>query len=287
MDNAIINNDVKPLVQKPSLKNKIFRWVKVMLLLYGIIGIVLYYLQEYFLFHPEKLPRTFQYQFDDPFTELNIPFNETDTMNMVKFFPKDSLRKGVVLYYHGNKQNIDRYAKFVNQFTRHGYEVWMEDYPGFGKSTGIRTEKKLYQQAMEVYKMAANKYKSDSIIIYGKSFGTGIAAYVASQTYCKQLILETPYYSIPDLFGSYAFIYPTERMATYKIPANKYLQVVKYPITIFHGTDDGVIPYRCAAKLKNVLKRSDEFITIEKGTHHNLADFNLYKNKLDSILQLR
>jgi alpha-beta hydrolase superfamily lysophospholipase len=262
-------------------------WLKIIIILYCAIGIALYYLQEYFLFHPEKLSRTYSYTFDESFTELNIPFNETDTMNMVKFFPKDSIRKGVVLYYHGNKQNIGRYAKFVSQFTKHGYEVWMEDYPGFGKSTGIRTEKKLYQQAMEVYKMAAGKYKSDSIILYGKSFGTGIAAYVASKTNCKQIILETPYYSIPNLFGCYAFIYPTERMSTYKIPANEYLQDVKYPITIFHGSDDGVIPYRCAAKLKNVLKPTDEFITIEKGTHHNLAEFNLYKNKLDSILQLR
>ena len=58
------------------------------------------------------------------------------------------------------------------------------------------------------------------------------------------------------------------------------------PITIFHGTDDGVIPYRCAKKLKEVLKSSDEFITIEKGLHNNLTDFPLYHQKLDSLLDL-
>ena len=176
------------------MKRKIiFRWIKVIVLLYSIIGLALYYLQEKFLFHPVKLAADYTYRFDGPFEELNIPFNETDTMNLVKFFPKDSVRKGVVLYYHGNKENIGRYAKFVNNFTKHGYEVWMEDYPGFGKSTGERTEKKLYQQAMAVYTMAAGKYGKDSIIVYGKSFGTGIAAYVAANTKCKRLILETPY----------------------------------------------------------------------------------------------
>ncbi len=265
----------------------IFRWIKIIVLLYSIIGIALFYLQEKFLFHPEKLAADHVFKFDIPFQEINIPFNEVDTMSMVKFFPKDSVRRGVVLYFHGNKQNIERYAKFVTGFTQYGYEVWMEDYPGFGKSTGERTEKKMYQQALVIQKMALSKYGTDSIILYGKSFGTGIAAYVASKTNCKQLILETPYYSIPDLFGCYAFIYPTERMSTYKIPTNKYLQDVTCPITIFHGTDDGVIPYRCAAKLKTVLKPADEFITVEEGTHHNLATFNLYKTKLDSLLNLR
>ena len=269
------------------MNKMILRWVKVIALLYCVIGIAFFYLQDYFLFHPTALARNYQYKFDSPFAEVDIPINKTDTLNMVKFFPADSKRRGVVIYFHGNRENIKRYVRFVPDFTNHGYEVWMMDYPGFGKTVGERNEKILYQQAEQVYKMAATKYMKDSIIIYGKSFGTGIAAYLASVKDCKQLILETPYYSIPDLFGCYAFIYPTTRMANYKIPTNEYLQEVKAPITIFHGTGDGVIPYRCAAKLKAVLKPSDQFITIEKGTHHDLNKYPLFQQKLDSLLQLR
>lgn len=270
------------------MKQKIiFRWVKVIIILYCSIGIALYYLQEKFLFHPEKLSGAYVYDFKVPFEELNIPFNNTDTINMIKFFPADSLRRGVVLYFHGNKENVERYSKFAGSFTKHGYEVWMEDYPGFGKSVGERSEKKMYSQALQIRKMAASRFGNDSIIVYGKSFGTGIAAYVAAESDNKRLVLETPYYSIPALFGCYAPIYPTGYMSTYKLPVYKFLQDVKYPVSIFHGTDDGVIPYRCAARLKNVLKPADEFITIEKGTHQNLNDFDLYKRKLDSLLNLR
>ena len=281
-----MNNTAETNQPKKPFKKKLFRWIKAVIIIYCSIGIALYYLQENFLFHPEQLAKDYTYQFDTPFEEVNIAFNEKDTMNLVKFFPKDTVRKGVVLYFHGNRENIGRYAKFTDVFLRHGYEVWMEDYPGYGKSTGRRTEKKLYQQAMEVYKMAAGKYHNDSIILYGKSFGTGMASYVASQTNCKELILETPYYSIPALFSCYAPIYPTQRMSIYKIPVNEYLQQVKYPVTIFHGTGDGVIPYRCAKKLKTVLKAADEFVTIEDGTHHNLYGFDVYQKKMDSLLNL-
>jgi pimeloyl-ACP methyl ester carboxylesterase len=77
-----------------------------------------------------------------------------------------------------------------------------------------------------------------------------------------------------------------QRMSKYKIPTYQYLEDVKVPITIFHGTNDGVIPYSCAVKLKEVLKPTDQFITIEKGSHNDLNDFSLYHQKLDSLLKL-
>ncbi|MEO6542179.1 MAG: hypothetical protein ABIN74_14345, partial [Ferruginibacter sp.] len=146
---------------------------------------------------------------------------------------------------------------------------------------------KMYEQGLQVQKMAAAIYGKDSIIIYGKSLGTGIAAYVASESNNRRLILETPYYSIPSLFSCYAPIYPTGKMSIYKIPVNEYLQDVNYPVSIFHGTEDALIPYHNAARLKKVIKATDEFITIEKGKHNNLADFELYKHKLDSLLKLQ
>jgi uncharacterized protein len=265
-------------------KKILLRWVKVLALLYASIGVALYYLQDYILFHPTVIERNVPWKFDIPFEEADLAVNETDSINFVKFFPAGAVTKGIVLYFHGNKQNIGRYAKFAANFTQKGYEVWMEDYPGFGKSIGPRTEKILYQQAEQLYKLALSKYSKDSIIVYGKSFGTGIAAYLACVKPVQQLILETPYFSIPDLFGCYAPIYPSERMSRYKIPTHEYVQETKCRVTIFHGTEDGVIPYRCAKKLKGVLKKGDEFITIENGTHHNLNDFALFHQKLDSLL---
>ena len=267
-------------------KKKIFRWIKITVLLYCSSGIALYYLQEYFLFHPTTLAPDYTFSFSAPFEEINMPINATTNISMVKFFSTDTITKGVVLYFHGNKQNINRYAKFVNSFTKNGYEVWMPDYPSFGKSTGKITENNLYKVGEQVYKMANAKFKPDSIIIYGKSLGTGIAAYVASFYPSKKLILETPYFSIPSLFSSWIPIYPHQRSSTYKLPTGEYLQNVTAPITIFHGTNDWIIPYRNAAKLKPILKKEDEFITIEGGNHQNLFAYDLYQKKLDSLLKL-
>ncbi|MEO6812288.1 MAG: alpha/beta fold hydrolase [Ginsengibacter sp.] len=271
---------------KVSTKRKILRWATGITFFYCSIGIALFYLQEKFLFHPRLLSEDFIFRFDIPFKEVKIPMNNTDTIDMIQFFPKDSIIKGVVLYFHGNTGNVNRYAKYVSNFTDNGYEVWMPDYPGFGKTTGKLTEKMMYKEATAVYKLADSKFAPDSIIVYGKSLGSGVASYIAAKQKCKRLILETPYYSIPSLFSSYAPIYPTNRMSHFKFPVGDYLKEVDIPITIFHGTSDKVIFYSNAAKLKKVLKPGDEFINIIDGGHNNLNDFALFHEKLDSILKL-
>jgi len=271
---------------KVSRGRKIYRMAIVVTLIYCSIGIALYHLQEKLLFHPESLSKDFQFKFDIPFKEVNIAMNKIDTLNLIQFFPQDAAPKGVVIYFHGNKGNVTRFAKYATNFTKNGFEVWMPDYPTYGKTTGKLTEETMYAQAKEAYKLAHSKFSADRIFVYGRSLGSGVAAYVAAKEDCAGLILETPYYSISDLFSSYAPIYPTNRMSHFKFPVWEYLKEVKEPITIFHGTSDQTIPYREAAKLKKVLKPGDEFITIENGTHNNLNDFSLYHKKLDSVLSL-
>jgi uncharacterized protein len=267
------------------MDRKKLKWLKGLVLSYFLTGIALYFSQTFFLFHPQKLAADYTFHFNTPFEEVKLSFTKGDTIDMVKFFPMDSVSKGVVIYLHGNMQNINRYAKYTANFTNNGYEVWMSDYPGFGKSTGRNDEAGLYAVVESVYQEAIKKYPAGSIIIYGKSFGTGLAAYIASAYPCKKLILETPYYSIPDLFFSWAPIYPASLLCNYKIPVNAYLKKVKAPITIFHGDCDGVIFYKNAVKLKTALKNTDEFITIPDGTHNNLNDFELFHHKLDSLLR--
>ncbi|MEO7984386.1 MAG: alpha/beta fold hydrolase [Bacteroidota bacterium] len=262
---------------------KAWKWFRIIALVYIMIGIILFFLQEKFIFHPTKLPADYKYQFDIPFREVDLPVTNKKNLSIVQFILPDSVRKGIVLYFHGNRQNINRYAKYATNFTRNGYEVWMIDYPGYGKSTGKRTEQVLYDDALVFYSMALSKVSVEQIIVYGKSLGTGIAAQLASVRDCKRLILETPYYSMDALARHYFFMYPVMPMTKYALPTNKNFEYINVPITIFHGTNDQIIPYKQAKWLVEK-KPGTELITIEKGRHNNLTEFPVYQHKLDSLL---
>ncbi|MCG2616509.1 lysophospholipase [Terrimonas sp. NA20] len=266
-------------------KKKWAKWLKVFIAVYISCGLALYFFQEKFLFHPEPLDAEYEFQFRQPFTEVYLPVDNGRNLSIIQFTVPDSLRKGIVLYFHGNKANIERYADNAKFFTDHNQEVWMIDYPGFGKTTGERTERVLYSDALTMYTMAKARISSDSIIIYGKSMGTGIAAQLASVRESKRLILETPYYSIDALAARFAFMYPVTWMMNFHLPTFQYIEKVKEPITLFHGTDDNTIPYRHAKRLMKIAPAGTELITIENGGHNDLPASKLFRQKLDSLLR--
>lgn len=267
-------------------KRKWIRILNILLGIYLVAGVALFFLQDRFLFHPEAIAKESNFSFSIPFKEVNVDLDDDYKMNVVQFVTADSLARGVVLYFHGNRKNIEWYARYAPFFTKAGYEVWMIDYPGFGKSTGKLTEEKLYEFAAQLYAMAKSRYKPEEILIYGKSLGTGIAAWLGSKKTSKGVILETPYYSMTSLVSHYFPVYPVSKLLKYHLPTHTYISITNAPVTIFHGTGDGVIPYSNAEKLKPLLKAGDEFIVIPGGKHNNLSEFSIFREKLDSLLAL-
>ena len=272
-------------VEMKIIYKKGWRWFKILAIIYVLGGVGLYFLQDYVLFHPVTLKKDHNYDFPEKHRDVNIPITENSNLNIVQFYSTDTVTKGVVLYFHGNKKNISWYAKYPPYFTKHGFEVWIIDYPGFGKSTGKLTEENLYDWADYMYNFARSRFGADSIIIYGKSMGTGIATHLASLKPCKKLILETPYYDFPSVIKHHIPIYPVAWMIHYKIPTHDYIKNINVPISIFQGTDDDVIPYSNAERLKPFLKPNDEFITIKNGEHNDLFKFKETIEKLDSLLK--
>ena len=271
-------------MQKTVIK-KIKTWSLIVVSVYLVSGIILYFLQENILFQPVALTDGYRFNFSVPFKEINVPVNKEKNLSIIQFTVPDSACKGVVLYFHGNKRNIERYAPYATNFTKNNYEVWMMDYPGFGKTTGRLTEQKIYDDAAILYQMARARFSKDSILFYGKSLGTGVASQLASVKDSKRLILETPYYSVEAMMKHHALIYPVDLMSKYHFPNYKYFKKIEVPVTIFHGTKDELIPYSHSVKLVKE-NPAVQLITIQEGKHNNLSDSPLFHQQLDSLLQL-
>jgi hypothetical protein len=264
-----------------NYRKKRWRLLRTILLIYVLAGTALYFIQDLIIFHPKALPQNHVFRFDQPFKEINLTLEGKHNLNIVQFLTKEK-PKGIVLFFHGNMTNIERYASLAPYFTNNDYELWMIDYPGYGKTTGKRTEQRMYMDALRFYQMAKEKFAAENIIIYGKSLGTGVASYLASVKDCRKLVLETPYYSMRSMARTYAPLYPAP-LIKYRFPINEYLKKVAVPITIFHGTTDEVIPYKQSKKLKEELP-SIELITVPGAFHNNLFKIPLVTQKMDSLL---
>jgi len=248
------------------------------LLIVGIIYIALalffYFAQDLFFFRPEILPHYFKYKYPFPFDEVNFDMEDGGVINGIHF--KVPNAKGVVFYFKGNSRSIKGWGKFSRDFVSKGYDFFMVDYRGFGKSQGKRTEVILYNDAQHIYKWLTKQYKEEEIIIYGRSLGSGIATRIASWNNPRMLILDSPYYSFYHHIRRYAFILPLKIILRYQIRTDQFIKKVEAPIHIIHGNKDRLIPLKNSLSLKKLRQDDIKITVIHGGGHNNLPSFPEY-----------
>ena len=244
----------------------------------------MYYVQDYFLFKPEKLSKDFQFYYDNQDTkEYFLETRDGAKINGLLFKSKNR-PKGLVLYLKGNSKSIKGWGKFAVDFTRHDYSVFMVDYRGFGKSTGRRSQKAIKRDLQEIYNLIKEKTTEDNIILYGRSLGSGFAAKLASMNNPRMLILDAPYYSLTKVTGRYMPFMPLSIIMKYPLPTYKWLKYVKCPIHIIHGTNDKLIPFKTSVKLSQIQPKITRLYTVIGGGHKNLNTFESYHKMLGEII---
>ncbi len=258
----------------------------ILLAVYIVVSVALYFLQEYFIFKPEILDKDFQFHYKNQITEeYNLVTEDGATINGLHFQVEQP--KGIVLYLKGNSKSIKGWGKFAVDFTRHGYDVIMMDYRGFGKSTGKRSLKAIKRDLQFVYDKIKEKVDEKYIILYGRSMGSGFAAKLASINNPRMLILDAPYYSLSKVAAKFIPFMPVSLIMRYPIPTYKWLKYVNCPIHIIHGTHDKLIPFKSSVKLSKIRPKLTRLYTVIGGGHKNLNNFESYHKMLGEIINSR
>lgn len=266
------------------LDRKIYIYILSALGLYFVVLFSFYLFSNSLIYQRTTILKSHQFNFNQPYQEYFIKTPDNTTINAL-YFKTRANSKGLIFYLHGNADNLVRWGQYASDFTSKGYDVFMIDYRGYGKSTGAPDEIKLYQDAAFVLNWVSTNIHYNQLIIYGRSLGAAVASQLAIKAEPALLILETPFAQLADV------IYWPLKPALYLFPINarfsnlETLPKVKSKKVIFHGTSDWVVPLSSAKKLASLLGHNDQFIIIEGGGHRNLRDFKLYHDKLAEILK--
>jgi pimeloyl-ACP methyl ester carboxylesterase len=248
-----------------------------------VLSILVYFLQEKFIFKPEKLKQDFQFKYDIPFRELFFDVEPGVRINGLHFYREQPL--GLILYFHGNTRSIKGWARYAKDFYRYNYDVVLVDYRGFGKSTGKRSEKEMLEDMQFVYKVLAERYHEHHIIVYGRSLGSGFATKVASENKPRYLILDSPYYNFQKVVERFLPILPIRYVLRYHLRTDKWIRHVNCHTYIIHGTKDRLIPVRHSEALQRLNPGKITLIRIHGGGHNNLPKFDEYHNFIRDILK--
>lgn len=240
----------------------------------ALVGVLLLR-QESLLFYPVKLAADFS--FNKPgVTERRI---EVPGAQLSALHFRQPQAKGLIFFLHGNSGNLDIWLPSTELYRRAGFDVFMLDYRGFGKSTGrIESEAQLHADVLAAWQSIAPEYAGQPIVIYGRSLGSGLATRLATQVEAAQLILVSPYSSFVQLAHDH-FPWVPSFATRYPMRSDEWIVQDRQPVLLIHGALDTLVAASHSAQLKAV-RPDAEVLILPQARHNDVHEFPAYTDAL-------
>ena len=152
---------------------------------------------EKFIFHPRKNHPLVVREWKE--CELNLNLNTQNLQGWLVHNEEIDSNSPFIIYYGGNAEDISLNLNDLSSI--HASSFLLMNYRGYGGSSGKPTQKHLFEDALAIYDNVVKKHSIHPSRVYllGRSIGSSIASYVASQRKVGGLILVTPFDSLEHL----------------------------------------------------------------------------------------
>ena len=160
------------------------------------------------------------------------------------FVPADRAR-GSLLFFHGNAGNISHRLESIEIFNRLDLDVLIIDYRGYGRSEGSVSEAGTYRDAEAAWRYLTETRGIDParIIVFGRSLGASIAAWLAGRQPPAGLILESGFSSVPSMAQRLYPFLPVRWLARIGYDTAAYVGALTCPLLVVHSKTDEIIPF--------------------------------------------
>lgn len=226
----------------------------VLALLYcGALGRV-YSCQERLLYHPRRELAATPAEVGLAFEDVHLTTGLGTTIH-AWWLPRDRARF-TLLFCHGNGGNVSHRLESLRLFHDLGLSVLIFDYSGYGRSQGEPGEAATAADAMAAWKwlMEERDAAPDSVVLFGRSLGGGVAAELAARLVSSGvppagLILESTFTSVADMGACRYPWLPVRRLARFRYDSRSALRGVTLPALFLHSRDDEVVPFKLGRRL--------------------------------------
>jgi len=171
-----------------------------------------------------------------------------------------------LVYFGGNAEDVScNLPGFAAAFPDHA--VFLPHYRGYGGSSGKPTEAALFADALALFDKIYAEHRN--IMVVGRSLGSGVAVYLASQRPVTRLVLVTPYDSIEELAVRQFPYLPVRRLLLDKFESWKYAPQITAPTLVIAAEHDEVIPRASTDSLLTRFGAGVATLRVLAGTSHN------------------
>ena len=234
---------------------------------YAVVVGGLFIYQSRFIYFPERDltadPTAIGLDFED------VALTTTDDLTLSAWFIPSEESRGTVLFCHGNAGNISHRLDSILIFNRLGLDVLIFDYRGYGDSQGFPDENGTYRDAEAAwsYLVETRAVNPGRIIIFGRSLGGAVAAWLAERYPPAMLIVESSFVSLADIGRRVYPFLPVGLILRYRYETAAHLAGVNCPVLVVHSRDDETMPYDHGVRLHQAAAEPKRLLTIS-GSHN-------------------
>ena len=255
---------------------------------YAIVCAVLFVFQDRLLYLPNIAGRSLvATPADIDLDYEDVHLETADGVELHGWLVHADDSRGTVLFFHGNAGNISHRLDSIRVFNRIGLSVLIIDYRGYGQSQGRPSEEGLYRDAEAAwYALVRDRGESpDRVVLFGRSLGGAVAAWLAARTEPAALILESTFTSVPELGQQLYPVFPVRRLARMNYDTRAQLQEVTAPVLVVHSPDDEIVPFSHAERLLEAAPEARELLRLRGGHNEGfLVSGRDYRDGLDRFV---
>ena len=238
---------------------------------YALICVLVWKFQTRLIFMPARKLRCTPASLRVPGEEVTLALEGKDETLHGFWLPAEGSK--VVLYLHGNGDNIGVNLPHAVLLRSLGISVFLFDYRGYGRSTGpFPSEARVYEDAQVAWKylVSDRRYSPHQIVIYGHSLGGAVAIELASRhPEAAGLIVESSFTSITDMarYTRFFAIFPLGLLLENRFASLSKIGAISMPILLMHGTRDWTVPCHMTRTLFAAASEPKTMLLIEGGSH--------------------
>jgi fermentation-respiration switch protein FrsA (DUF1100 family) len=257
--------------------------------MYGALCLYLFLMQAKLLYYPEIPSRKLTASPRDIGLEYeSVSITTSDGVTIHGWFVPAQQGRGTILFFHGNAGNISHRLDSLKIFHDLGLSTLIIDYRGYGSSSGSLSEQGTYfdAEAAWLYLTESRKIPAQEIVVFGRSLGAAVGAYIAAKQNPAALILESAFTSVPDMAARLYPIFPVRLLSRFQYNTEKSLLSVSSPVLIIHSPDDEIIPYKNGQILYNSARQPKYFLEIQGGHNEGfLVSGRTYRDGIGSFIR--
>ncbi len=233
--------------------------------------------EEHSLFYPSREqvadPADFGLSTDDIFIESG---KDGEKIHAWHFKTNAPPTTGVftIFYAHGNAGNNSDRLDVIKGYVENGFNVFIYDPRGYGKSGGKPSRANFVEDAFAAYDFLINVHGVDSneVIILGQSLGGVPALRLAVNRKCRAVVLEGAFHSIRQMARDIFGIIPIWILASSDYDNAREIVKLKVPVLFIHGTSDSVVPFHNSEMLYEIAPEPKELLKIEGSEHTTMYE---------------